>query len=217
MTLHPRHRAMMYVLKHMLISGHGALSLYLKNPDKYKSGSAFAPICQPTTAPWGIGAFKTYIEARTRSSPPSEWVQWDSSYLLQGSLAPKGSLHMLVDVGEADDFGKKGQLQPEKLKEAAEHAGREAGEVEVRMQEGFDHSYYFVSLGYWYRVGGQGRGLTIGLDVCAGACGVPRQVFESLVESCMLSSASDADLDCKWTLDAGCNGYFDRAFVARDK
>jgi hypothetical protein len=53
---------------------------------------------------------------------------------------------MLVDVGDADDFGKKGQLQPEKLKEAAQNAGREEGEVEVRMQEGFDHSYYFVGL-----------------------------------------------------------------------
>ncbi|KAK1925430.1 carboxylesterase [Papiliotrema laurentii] len=127
------------------MGGHGALSLYLKNLDKYKSASAFAPACNPSRTPWGINAFKNYLDARTRSNPPAEWLQYDSTHLLGGTQAPKGSLHILVDSGSADDFGKKGQLEPERLKEAAEHAGREEGEVQVRIQDGFDHSYYFIS------------------------------------------------------------------------
>jgi len=63
---------------------------------------------------------------------------------LINSKAEKGSLHILVDVGSGDDFYKKGQLEPETFKKAAEDAGR-GGEVNVRMQDGFDHSYYFVS------------------------------------------------------------------------
>jgi hypothetical protein len=100
----------------------------------------------PSRTPWGINAFKNYLDARTRSNPPAEWLQYDSTHLLGGTQAPKGSLHILVDSGSADDFGKKGQLEPERLKEAAEHAGREEGEVQVRIQDGFDHSYYFVSV-----------------------------------------------------------------------
>lgn len=59
---------------------------------------------------------------------------------------PKGQLHILADVGTGDKFLKDGQLEPETLKDAAKDAGREIGEVEVRMQDGYDHSYFFVSL-----------------------------------------------------------------------
>lgn len=77
--------------------------------------------------------------------PPAEWRQWDSTHLLQASKAPQGSLHILVDSGSADDFGKKGQLEPETFRKAAQDSGRGEDEVNVRIQDGFDHSYYFVS------------------------------------------------------------------------
>ena len=99
----------------------------------------------PSKTPWGIKAFSNYLRTLTKSNPPSEWWPWDSSHLLSNTTAPKGSLHILVDTGTADDFLKKGQLEPQTLEEAAKNAGRGEGEVTVRMQEGFDHSYYFVS------------------------------------------------------------------------
>jgi S-formylglutathione hydrolase len=94
----------------VLITGHGALSLYLKNPDQYKSASAFAPACNPSMTPWGKKAFGNYINPTTRSMPPVEWANYDSSRLLAKSEAPKGSLHILVDTGSADQFLKDGQL-----------------------------------------------------------------------------------------------------------
>ena len=96
----------------------------------------------PCRAPWGTKAFQGYLDAKTRSSPPSEWLQYDSSHLLEVSSASRGSLHILVDVGSADPFYEKGQLEPKTLESAAK--GREAGEVEIRFQDGFNHSYYFV-------------------------------------------------------------------------
>lgn len=91
-------------------------------------------------------AFTNYLLTRTRSSPPAEWLDFDSSHLLSTTKATPGSLHILVDTGSADDFLAKGQLEPKTLEEAAHASGRKMGEVEIRMQEGFDHSYYFVSL-----------------------------------------------------------------------
>lgn len=79
--------------------------------------------------------------------PPVEWLAYDSSHLLSRTEAPKGSLHVLVDVGTEDKFLKDGQLEPDALTRAAEEAERQDGEVQVRMQDGFDHSYYFVSQG----------------------------------------------------------------------
>ncbi|WVF70320.1 S-formylglutathione hydrolase [Kwoniella sp. CBS 6097] len=118
------------------MGGHGALSIYLKNPGLFKSASAFAPICNPSVVPWGIGAFSNYLEYKTRSNPPAEWLAHDSSHLLQNY---RGDVNILVDVGTGDDFLKKGQLEPKSL----ERAGKEG--VQVRMQDGFDHSYYFIS------------------------------------------------------------------------
>ncbi|WRT64304.1 S-formylglutathione hydrolase [Kwoniella shivajii] len=118
------------------MGGHGALSIYLKNPGLFKSASAFSPAANPSRTPWGINAFTNYLDAKTRSSPPSEWLQYDSSHLLQ-SFSEEA--HILVDVGTEDDFLKKGQLEPKSL----EAVGKEG--VEVRMQDGFDHSYYFIS------------------------------------------------------------------------
>ncbi|KAK8866071.1 S-formylglutathione hydrolase [Kwoniella newhampshirensis] len=118
------------------MGGHGAMSIYLKNPGQYKSASAFAPACNPSKTPWGINAFTNYLHTVTRSSPPSEWLQYDSTHLLQNFEA---EAHLLVDVGTEDDFLKKGQLEPKAL----ESVGKEG--VEVRLQDGFDHSYYFIS------------------------------------------------------------------------
>jgi S-formylglutathione hydrolase len=137
-------------------SGHGALSLYLKNLDQYKSASAFAPACNPSRTPWGKKAFGNYINPTTRSMPPAEWASYDSSMLLSRSDAPKGSLHILVDTGSGDQFLKDGQLwvqhasgadssEPQALEEAAKQNGRGKDEVEIRLQDGFDHSYYFIS------------------------------------------------------------------------
>ena len=95
--------------------------------------------------PWGKNAFSNYLVTRTKSFPPSEWLPYDSSHLLGRTDAAPGSLHILVDVGTEDQFYKDGQLEPLTLEEAAKMAGRSKDEVKVRMQEGFDHSYYFVS------------------------------------------------------------------------
>ncbi|AAW46797.1 hypothetical protein CNBM1600 [Cryptococcus deneoformans B-3501A] len=112
------------------MGGHGALSIYLKNPGLFKSASAFAPICNPAAVPWGINAFSNYL------SSSSSWLAHDSSALLpQFADEPK----ILVDVGTDDQFLKQGQLQPQTL----EKAGKKG--VEVRMQDGYDHSYYFIS------------------------------------------------------------------------
>ncbi|WVO12910.1 S-formylglutathione hydrolase [Cryptococcus depauperatus] len=118
------------------MGGHGALSIYLKNPGLFKSASAFAPICNPSVVPWGINAFSNYIVTRTRSLPPMEWMEHDSYFLFHQY---QGDINILVDVGTDDQFLKAGQLTPEVF----EQLGKEG--VQVRRQEGFDHSYYFIS------------------------------------------------------------------------
>ncbi len=131
------------------MGGHGALQIYLQNHFIYKSASAFSPACNPSKTPWGIKAFSNYLETKSdhsdSSQPPSEWLEYDSSHLLSTTHAKPGSLHVLVDTGSADDFLAKGQLEPRSLAEAAHKSKREMGEIEIRTQEGFDHSYYFVS------------------------------------------------------------------------
>lgn len=126
------------------MGGHGALMIYLRNLERYKSASAFAPICNPSAVPWGKKAFNGYIQPCTRSLPPVEWLAYDSSRLLSRLGSDKGKINILADIGTDDKFLKDGQLEPETLKEAAREAGREA-EVEVRMQEDYDHSYFFIS------------------------------------------------------------------------
>lgn len=119
------------------MGGHGALSLYLRNPGLYKSSSAFAPICNPTSCPWGQKAFTSYL------SSPTEHAQYDSTLLLPHFPKDK-ELAIKIDYGDADKFLKDGQLLPEKFEEAVRAEGRE-GEVEVRRREGYDHSYFFIS------------------------------------------------------------------------
>jgi S-formylglutathione hydrolase len=115
------------------MGGHGALTIALNNPDNYKSVSAFSPICSPLNCLWGEKALGNYI-----GQDRSAWTQYDSTELVQ---AAQQQLPVLVDQGEADDFLQE-QLQTERLIKAAAEAHYP---MTVRMQPGYDHSYFFIS------------------------------------------------------------------------
>jgi S-formylglutathione hydrolase len=115
------------------MGGHGALSIALKNPDKYKSVSAFAPIVSPINCPWGCKAFKSYL-----GEDVSTWQEYDSAALIAKATT---HLPMLVDQGTADEF-LDNQLKPELLLEAAEKAGYPLQFIE---RECYDHSYFFIA------------------------------------------------------------------------
>ncbi|KAB8349750.1 hypothetical protein FH972_023765 [Carpinus fangiana] len=110
------------------MGGHGALTLFLRNPGLYKSVSAFAPIANPSKCPWGEKAFGGYLQDK------SEWAAYDATELVKGW---KGALQVLIDVGTGDNFYKQGQLLPENFVQAAKEAGADQnGSVQVRMQDG---------------------------------------------------------------------------------
>lgn len=115
------------------MGGHGALTIGLKNSDKYRSISAFSPISNPMQAPWGQKAFNAYLGNEFEA-----WRQYDASELLRKAQA---KLPILVDQGDADSFMVE-QLKPEVLIAAAQEHD---SDVEVRIQPGYDHSYYFIS------------------------------------------------------------------------
>ena len=115
------------------MGGHGALTLHLKNPQVYRSVSAFAPICAPMTCPWGEKALGGYLGADQEA-----WRAHDSCELVKQQPS---SAHILVDQGEADGFLEE-QLRPELLVAACQAAGQS---LELRMQPGYDHSYYFIA------------------------------------------------------------------------
>lgn len=120
------------------MGGHGALTLFLRNPGMYRSVSAFAPICNPSACPWGQKAFSGYFGEDYKS----KWVEHDATELIKKW---KGKdFGTLIDVGTGDNFYKQGQLLPENFVAAAKEAGVERG-VKVRMQPEYDHSYYFIS------------------------------------------------------------------------
>jgi S-formylglutathione hydrolase len=116
------------------MGGHGALVIALRNPGKYRSVSAFAPICSPSRCPWGEKAFSGYL-----GSDRSRWRHYDATALIEerGWKGPP----ILVDQGTADTFLET-QLRPELLREACERAGVP---LELRMREGYDHSYFFIA------------------------------------------------------------------------
>jgi S-formylglutathione hydrolase len=116
------------------MGGHGALMIALKNPAYYKSVSAFAPICSPSTTAWGEKAFTGYLGADRKL-----WEEYDATRLIK-SLGWKGP-EILIDQGTQDQFLKQ-ELQPDLFEQAAKDVGVK---VNLRMQEGYDHSYYFVS------------------------------------------------------------------------
>ncbi|WP_199721011.1 S-formylglutathione hydrolase [Neisseria chenwenguii] len=115
------------------MGGHGALQIAVKNPDRYQSVSAFAPITSPTESMWGQAAFRTYL-----GSDRSAWAQYDSTELLKhAERVPP----MKIDQGTADEFYP-GQLNPEPFAKTAEERGFD---LTFEKHEGYDHSYYFVS------------------------------------------------------------------------
>jgi S-formylglutathione hydrolase len=115
------------------MGGHGALICALKNPDKYKSLSAFAPISSPTRCPWGGKAFSGYL-----GPDRDAWRAYDATLLASGS---DWRSEVLVDQGTGDDFLKE-QLKPHLLQEAFATAGVP---LTLRYQAGYDHSYYFMA------------------------------------------------------------------------
>jgi S-formylglutathione hydrolase len=114
------------------MGGHGALTLALRNPSQYRSVSAFAPIAAPTQCPWGRKAFTGYL------GPQSEaWREHDATELVARRPFPGP---ILIDQGTADQF-LDDQLMPEKFAAAAVQAGQQ---LNLRMQPGYDHGYYFI-------------------------------------------------------------------------
>jgi S-formylglutathione hydrolase len=114
------------------MGGHGALVCALRNPDRYKSVSAFAPIAAPMQCPWGKKAFGNYLGSDTNA-----WREYDASELV--ARQPFGK-HILIDQGTADQFLAE-QLLPEKFSAAAAKSGQA---LNLRMQPGYDHGYYFI-------------------------------------------------------------------------
>lgn len=115
------------------MGGHGALTIALKNPDRYRSASAFAPICSPLKCPWGEKALRNYI------GPDREtWQQYDTTALVRTA---EKHLPVLVDQGEADNFLAE-QLKTELLEQACTASGYP---ITIRRQAGYDHSYFFIA------------------------------------------------------------------------
>ncbi len=118
------------------MGGHGALVLGLRNPSLYKSISAFSPIVAPSACPWGRKAFSAYLgEAR------SGWSQYDACEILRSGGTRANYPKILVDQGMSDQFLDE-QLMPARLLNAAKQCGQA---LRLRMQPGYDHSYFFVS------------------------------------------------------------------------
>ncbi|WP_417429512.1 S-formylglutathione hydrolase [Kiloniella sp.] len=115
------------------MGGHGALTIHLKNPDLFKTCSAFAPICAPMSCPWGEKAFSGYLGA-----DKSKWAIYDATELVKESPS---NATLLVDQGSADTFLVE-QLKPELLQEVCEKTGQK---LTLRMQDGYDHSYFFMA------------------------------------------------------------------------
>jgi S-formylglutathione hydrolase len=114
------------------MGGHGALVVALRNPGRYRSVSAFAPIVAPSQVSWGEQAFKAYL-----GEDRDAWREWDAVALIADA---RERLPLLVDQGDADEF-LIAQLQPERLAQACAAAGHP---LTLRLQPGYDHSYYFV-------------------------------------------------------------------------
>ncbi|KAI1739756.1 carbohydrate esterase family 1 protein [Xylaria scruposa] len=121
------------------MGGHGALTLYLKNPGLFRSVSAFSPIANPSRCPWGEKAFAGYLG----SDDKEEWKRHDATELVRGEGWKGKDLRALIDVGTGDNFYKQGQLLPENFEAAVKEA--DVSGVTVRYQENYDHSYYFIS------------------------------------------------------------------------
>jgi len=118
------------------MGGHGALTVGLKNPDTFKSISAFAPICSPINCPWGQKALSNYL-----GSDQLAWTEYDATELVKQLGDSRPENRILIDQGMDDQFLEQ-ELHPHLFEAAcAEHSV----DLELRRHEGYDHSYYFIS------------------------------------------------------------------------
>ena len=115
------------------MGGHGALTIALKNPGRYKSVSAFSPIVSPMNCPWGHKALGGYL-----GNDKAAWADHDACELVAGAAQ---KLPLLIDQGDSDNFLKE-QLKPHLIEEACARADHP---LTLRMQPGYDHSYYFIA------------------------------------------------------------------------
>ncbi|MFC3079617.1 S-formylglutathione hydrolase [Phenylobacterium terrae] len=118
------------------MGGHGALTLALRQPELFRSVSAFAPICSPTRCEWGRKAFAAYLGA-----DEDGWLQHDAARLIEAGAARGRFDEILVDQGLADGF-LADQLKPELLEEACRATGQG---LTLNRREGYDHSYFFIA------------------------------------------------------------------------
>ena len=117
------------------MGGHGALTLYFKYPEQYKSASAFSPIVAPTQVPWGHKAFSRYL-----GDDKALWEKHDASLLVSKAEDAASNAEILIDQGLGDQFLEE-QLKPEIFEVACAEAGQK---LTLRRHEGYDHSYYFI-------------------------------------------------------------------------
>lgn len=115
------------------MGGHGALTIALKNPQAYRSVSAFAPICAPIHCPWGQKALGLYL-----GEDRDQWREYDACELLKSRTC---NLPIKVDQGDADSFLFE-QLKPDLLQQAASQSG---AHLEYQLHPGYDHSYFFIA------------------------------------------------------------------------
>ena len=118
------------------MGGHGALTLALRHPGRFKSLSAFAPIANPVNCPWGQKAFTGYL-----GDDKAEWARHDASELMAAQTAAPYPGGILIDQGLADKFLMEKQLLPEAFEAACAKAGQP---LTLRRQAGYDHGYYFI-------------------------------------------------------------------------
>ena len=123
------------ILGHSM-GGHGALTIWLKNPDIFASASAVAPICAPIQCAWGEKAFTAYLGADRAA-----WAQYDATELMKAGGDGSDRAEILIDQGLADNF-LADQLHPHLLEEACASVGQK---VTVNRREGYDHSYFFIT------------------------------------------------------------------------
>lgn len=115
------------------MGGHGALTLALKHPGRYRSVSAFAPIVAPSRVPWGLKALPRYL-----GDDPAAWTQYDACALIRGGHRFDGTI--LIDQGQEDRFLAE-QLRPELFEAECRRASQS---LQLRRHDGYDHSYWFI-------------------------------------------------------------------------